>query len=336
MSDVAPDRPPLPLRLATGLVVALASLWAVGAIWVDGPLSMDGGNRWLAAGWAATALAALWALRRRPGSGIALWGALFLGVLIPWLQIAPSNDRDWKPEWARTQHITLTDGRLTVHDFRNFDYAADGRVTERWETRSFDLGKLRGMDYFHDAFGGDLLAHPILSFDFGADGHLALSVETRRQTGEGFSTLGGFFRMYELQYLWGSERDFIRVRTNIRDEPVYLYRTTVSPLGALHILLDAVRATNALYREPAFYNTLWANCTTALRAQTPDWRETPLDLRMLANGRLDELVYERDGVVTAGLGFDALRAASFINPAAAAAHRAPDFSARIRQGPPGF
>jgi hypothetical protein len=332
-----PRRPPWLVRALIALVVLLASLWAAGAIWVDGPYSMAGGNRWLALGWLVAVLVAFWALRRHPLARMAVWAVLFLGVLIPWLRIAPSNDRDWKPEWAQTPRIEIDGGILKVQNFRDFVYAPDGAPTERWETRAFDLGNLRGMDYFHVPFGGDLLAHPMLSFDFGPEGHLVLSIETRREKGEGFSTVGGFYKMYELQYVWGSETDFAGVRSNIRGEPVHLYRTALSPEFVLFVLIDAVRVTNRLHDRPEFYNSLWANCTTALRAQTPEWAAIPFDLRMLANGQLDALIFEHGGFrVPDGLTFDTLREAALIDDAARAAANEPDFSTRIRDGRPGF
>jgi hypothetical protein len=337
MSDTQPPRLFRVLRPLVWIGAALASAWAAGAIWVDGPLGMQGGNLWLALGWLGATMALVLALRRRPLARAAGWAALFLAVLIPWLQIAPSNTRDWKPEWARAPWIEIEGSILTVHNFRDFTYAPDGTATERWETRAFDLAHLRGLDYFHDAFGGDLLAHPMLSFDFGPDGQLALSIETRREVGESYSTIGGFYKMYELQYLWGSERDFAGVRSNIRDEPIYLYRTALSPEFTLYVLTDAIRVTNRLRQAPEFYNTLWANCTTALRAQTPEWAAIPFDIRMLANGRLDELIHEHGGfVVPDGMGFDDLRDAALINEAALAAANDPAFSARIRDGRPGF
>ena len=198
------------------------------------------------------------------------------------------------------------------------------------------LSNLKGVDYIHDAFGGDFIAHPILSFDFGPDGRIALSVETRREVGESFSKLGGFYKMFELQYLWGDERDLIRVRTNVRDEPVYIYRSSLTPEETLFILLDSVRTLNLLKDRPRFYNVISANCTTSLLAQTPELRNIPIDISMLANGKFDELIYERGGFRGNGLPFAEMRERAFINPVAQAAHDDPDFSTRIREGRPGF
>jgi hypothetical protein len=317
------------------LFYLLATLWAAGAVYVDGPLGVKSGNVWLAAAWLVIAFGAL-AIVNAPGKRFLVWLAWFLVVLVPWLGIRPSNDREWKPEWAKTGWADLNGGALTFHNFRNFDYGADGAVTERWETRTVHLRNLEGMDYFHDAFGGDLIAHPILSFDFGPDGRIALSVETRRELGESYSEIGGLYKMFELQYVWGDERDFIRVRTNVRGEPVYLYRTGLTPEQTLFVLLDSVRETNQLKERPRFYNVINANCTTSLLSQTLEFREAPFDIRMLANGRLDELIYEKGGFRGDGLPFAEMRKRAFINHKAQAAYDDPAFSARIREGGPGF
>ena len=45
---------------------------------------------------------------------------------------------------------------------------------------------------------GPHIAHIFLSFDFSDQGHLAISIEARKPRDEGFSTVKGFFRQYEL------------------------------------------------------------------------------------------------------------------------------------------
>jgi len=318
------------------LLYSLATLWTAGAVYVDGPLGMHTGNAWLALGWLGVAIACL-VLIRAPGKRFLAWFALCLVVLVPWLSKQPSHDRDWQPEWAELGWVELDQGELRFHNFRNFDYDANGNATKRWETRTVQLRNLQGLDYFHSPFAGDMLAHPILSFDFGPDGHIALSVETRREVGEDYSEVGGLYKMFELQYIWGDERDLIRVRTNVRDdESVYLYRTALSPEQTLYVLLDSIRQTNWIEEQPRFYNAVTANCTTSLQAQTLEFRNIPFDIRMLTNGRLDELISELGGFRGDKLPFHEMRQHAFINPAAQAAHDDPDFSTRIREGRPGF
>jgi len=57
---------------------------------------------------------------------------------------------------------------------------------------------------------------------------------------------------------------------------------------------------------------------------------------MIANGRLDERIYEKGGFRGAEIPFPEMRQRAFINPAALDAHEDPEFSTRIREGRPGF
>jgi hypothetical protein len=252
------------------------------------------------------------------------------------LAIRPSNERDWQQDWRKTGWAEIDGDTVMFHNFRNFDYTPDGEVTERWETRTVHLSNLRALDVFLDKFGGELIAHPIVSFDFGPDGFVALSVETRREKGEAYSEFGGLYKMFELQYVFGDERDLVRVRTNVRKEPVYLYRVKISPERLRQRFHDCVKVLNELHDRPRFYNVLTANCTTSLRAQTPKGRRMPFDSRMLANGRLDELAYEWGSIETGGLPFPELQEQALINDLAQGAHDDPAFSTRIREGRAGL
>ena len=56
---------------------------------------------------------------------------------------------------------------------------------------------------------------------------LAISIEVRKEKGEGYSSVLGFFRHYELVFVVADERDVVRLRTNFRKTPpedVFRYR----------------------------------------------------------------------------------------------------------------
>jgi hypothetical protein len=93
---------------------------------------------------------------------------------------------------------------------------------------------------------------------------------------------------------------------------------------------------NQLAERPRWYNALSHNCTTTIRhhvqAVAPS---NPWDWRILANGRLDELLYERASIDTS-LPFAEMRARSDITEKAKAAGTDPEFSRRIRAGLPGL
>ena len=93
---------------------------------------------------------------------------------------------------------------------------------------------------------------------------------------------------------------------------------------------------NELAERSRWYNALSHNCTTTIRhhAQAVG-PSNPWDWRILANGRLDELLYER-GTIDTSLPFADLRERSDITEKAKAAGTDPAFSRDIREGLPGF
>ena len=186
---------------------------------------------------------------------------------------------------------------------------------------------------------GDAIAHVMVSFAFKDSPALAISIETRKEVGEPYSTVLGFFRRYELVYVVADERDLIGVRTNVRAEPpedVYLYRVAMPKENARRLFLEYIRDMNDLREHPQFYNTATTNCTTmVLINNRVNGSASLLNWKILLSGYLPQLAYER-GRLDQSLPFPELRRRSRVNDAARAAGLdAPDFSARIRAGLPG-
>src|SRR6185503_10709533 len=151
-----------------------------------------------------------------------------------------------------------------------------------------------------------------------------------------YSAIKGFFRQFELTYVIGDERDLVRLRTNYRGEQVYLYRLNVDPGVARLVFLDYLGQVNRLKQRPEWYNALTANCTTLIRGHTkPYAKNTRFDWRILLNGRIDQMAYERKSL-DQSLPFQQLKLRSLINERARAADQDPAFSKRIREQLPGI
>ncbi|HTO51855.1 MAG TPA: DUF4105 domain-containing protein [Myxococcota bacterium] len=324
-------------RLAWALLtppLILLCLWAEAALWIDGPP-----NRaltvLLVVAFALSALGSLVLLRPYGRALLALL-ILSVGVMVWWLRIPPRNDRDWLPEVARTAHARIEGSRVTIENVRDFTYRSDTDFDEHWDTRSYDLDKLQGADLFLSFWGPTLYAHTIVSWEFSDGPPLAISIETRKQKGESYSALLGFFRQYELYYVVADERDVIGVRDIVRGEHTYLYRLTMSAENARRLLLDYLGEVNSLDATPQWYNALTQNCTTTIRHRAIHaGGNVPLSWKMLANGYLDQLMYER-GSFDRRLPFEELRAKSDVTERAKAAGWSPDFSAKIREGLPDY
>jgi len=321
------------LKVCAWPLLLLGIIWGALALWFDGPPA-----RWLAgtmsAGFAVGCLVLL--ARLRPFSrAVLLVSGILLAMITWWSLIPPRNDRDWYPDVACLPRAAIEGSRMTVENLRTFDYRTETDYTQRWEMRTYDLDTLQGVDMFLFFWGPTLIAHTITSWDFGGGQHLAVSIETRKEKGESYSAVRGFFRQYELYYVVADERDVVRLRTNYRGEQAYLYRIRMAPEDARALLVDYLREVNRLAEQPRWYNALTHNCTTMIRYHVKEiGGSQPWDWRILANGRLDELGYGR-GTIDTSLPFPELKKRSNITEKAKAADSAPDFSVQIRDGLPG-
>jgi len=323
----------------------LAALMLVAALWVSGWLAFQfPGPAWVRYGvvgaWALFAVGTAVAVgRARAGR----WpGPVFVTVLVVtgvwWLMVAPRQDRVWADDVAQRLKVVAFDGNHVVLDnVRNFTWRSEDDHDVRWERRAYDLDQLRSADLILSYWMGPTIAHTLVSFGFADGRYLVFSLEIRKERGESFSALGGFFRKFEMTLVASEETDIVRVRSNVRGEDVYLYRLqgmTREQLKGLFVsYLGEARKLDA---APAFYNTLTSNCTTIVyelaRQIAPG---LPLDYRLLVSGYFAE--YARDlGVLTPGVPFATLKARGRITERARAAGDAPDFSRQIRRGVPGI
>ena len=326
------------VRWLGALAVLGITGWGALALAVVGP-GGDQGRLALAAVYGLAGLAAVVALVLHRGQRFALpvFAVALAAIGVWWGGLRPSNERDWQPEVARLSYATVEGDLVTVHNIRNFDYRTETDFTPAYYDRTYDLKKLDSADLVAVYWIGPAIAHLLLSFGFGDD-HLAISIEARKEKGEGYSSAKGFFRQYELYYVVADERDVIRVRTNYRKDPpedVYMYRTVAPLENGRRIFLEYIRKLNGLRDHPEFYNTLTTNCTTAILMNTRVSPESlPFSWKVLLSGYTPAYVYE-SGRIDQSLPFEELKPRSLVNAAAQAADQAPDFSRRIRAGLPG-
>lgn len=320
------------LCIAGGASVLL-NLWAAGAVGFDAPWPQLHGAPGLVL-YATALLLFVVTLKNHRVLG-SLTPAL--AVLTWWNTLEPVNSRQWQPDVSQTPYAHVSGDCITFHNVRNCQYRTANDYTPVWETRSFKLSEVTGVDLAINYWGSPYMAHPIVSFQFSEGPSLAISIETRKELGESYSAVGGLYRQFELIYIVGDERDLIGVRTNFRPgEDVYLMRTTLSPERARKFLLQYVEAMNELRQKPRWYNAVTTNCTTTIRTQRPLTERSQWDWRILVNGLADRMLYEHGMLQTDGLSFPEYKKRVHINAKAKELEGAPDFSAKLRNGLPGF
>lgn len=313
-------------------VLGLATLWAVAALHFD--VRSPSLRTPLAIAYGLGVLAA-WVFVRTKWLRPALTAVGFAIVLMWWLMLQPSNDRDWQPDLAVLAHADINGSQVTMHNIRNCDYRSETDFGIRHYDKTFDLDTIRTADLYMVYWGSPNIAHTMMSFGFENGDFVCFSIETRKEKGEGYSAIKGMFRQFELIYIVGDERDLVRLRSNYRKgEDVYLYRLQVQPEQVRTLFMDYVRRVNELWQRPEWYSALTNNCTTSIRTQRAVSDRAPWDWRMLVNGHGNAMLYER-GMFDTSLPLDELSRRCLINERAKAADQDAEFSRLIRVGVPG-
>jgi hypothetical protein len=317
-----------------GVLVAASGVWGVLAIVYSEPHHGVAVTT-LALLFAIASLAALIALgaRRWRWRVLAAYGVALITLIVWWRGIEPSNERDWQADVAVLPYADIDGDQVLVHNVRNFDYRSDTDYTPAYYDKAFDVRKLEGVDLVSVYWMGPAIAHTFASFAFAGGDHLAISIETRKEKGEGYSTVKGFFRQYELYYVVADERDVIRLRTNYRHDPpedVYVYRVQGPIENGRRLFLEYMKQINALRTRPEFYNTLTTNCTTAIWYNTlVNADHLPFSWKILASGYLPDYLYEA-GRLDTSVPFAELRRQAHVNARAHAADADVEFSRHIR------
>ncbi len=256
----------------------------------------------------------------------------YVGVLIAWNNMQPSNDRVWVPSVAKNPYAITQDNQMTVHNIRNFDYQTEHDFIENYYDRTYNLDELESLSLILSYWdGGTIVAHTILSFGFKNGDYLAVSAETRLQKDELQELVQGFFNQYEMLYILADERDIIRLRTNFRKEEVFLYPINLDPENVRKVFDVIMARVNSLYQQPEFYNTLTQNCFTSLRADLSSIAppKNKLDWRILANGYADQMLYENGDIAT-DLSFNEAKQYFHINQYVSNDNSPDNYSLRIR------
>ena len=329
-------------RLPLLALTLAASGWGVLALHFRGP--ENDVARWILVGlWLAAGGATLVTLSLpRPPAPFWIGPGLFVIAILAfagwWQSIQPSHDRDWAADVARLLDADIDGDIVTLNNVRNFDWRSRTDFDARWETRTYDLSKLRTADLVVSYWMGPKIAHTLVSFGFEDGRQLVFSVEVRRTQGQEFSALGGFFRQSELVLVAADERDIVRTRSNVRGEQVYIYPVAMPPEELRSLFAAYVDEARQLQREPRFYNTLLSNCTTIVydmvKRIVPG---LPWDYRLLLSGYLPDYIYDL-GALDTRRPFAELQRLGYINERAIASdvdgHASPAFSAAIRAGVP--
>ena len=342
-----PQQPELAQRLIQGslhglfsLFVIGSSIWLVLILWFQQPFGLLF-SRILIGLWIAFVMSIMGIYISRHlisrKLDVLIYLLVFLCSQLWYFGLPPRQDRDWNPEVAQLLHSERHGDQVILHNVRNFDWHSDGSYEQRWESRHYDLNQIRGVNIITSYWMGPQIAHTLVSFDFANAAPLTFSIEIRKERHEEFSSLGGFFRKYELSLVAADEKDIIYTRSNIRGEQVYFFPLKMPLDMQKALFLEYLAKADELAQQPKWYNTLTSNCTTLVfdMVQAVSNQTLPTDYRLLASGYLPNYLYDLQAL-DQSLSIESWYQRAYINPRVEQPGQldSAQFSALIRQGLP--
>ena len=325
----------LALKTLRFLVLALAGIWATLALYYSN----------IPWEWARLALAVTFAgfgiytfcLNKTRKMRIA-YAVVFLVVVAYFIWIPAKMDRDWRPEVAVLPRAYIDGDNVRITGVRSFTFRDRDDFDEHYKEIEVSLDDLTSVDLFISYWMPGPVAHTFVSFNFENSAPVCISIETRPEVGQGFDPLASMFKQFELIYVVGDERDLIHLRTNHRDEEVFLYKLKTPPAAARLLFLEYLRRINELAENPEWYHLLKQNCSlNIVRYKNVAGREGSFDIRHLLNGWIDRYFYDTEMIYTT-LPFEEMREVSHINKVtkATSVFLGPEeYSRLIRTGLPG-
>ncbi|KAA8734518.1 DUF4105 domain-containing protein [Acinetobacter qingfengensis] len=279
------------------LLVIFSSIWLCLALWIHQPFgrwfTYAAIIFWITLSLSLTGIYITQAIFKRK-TDVIIYLVCFTFALIWFFSMPPRNDRDWNPEVAKILDYQQQGQQITIENVRNFTWHTEDQYDIHWETRHYDLSKLQSMDLILSYWAGDKIAHTLVSFMFSDGQVLSFSIEIRKEKHESFSSIGGFFRQYELAIVPADEKDIIFTRSNIRNERVYIYPVKMPKIDMQELFLSYLQQGKNLQTEPRWYNTIFSNCTTIIFDMVNHIEPVPVDIRMLLSGLLPSYLYDHN------------------------------------------
>jgi hypothetical protein len=243
----------------------------------------------------------------------------------------------WQKALSKLSTAEFHGDFVTIKNVRDCQYKgseSEAATIAKFDDRTYDLRKLVRVWYVSTPFQQTrLAAHTFLSFEFSDGSFLCITIEARKRVGQVYNLFKGAFRAYPLIYIAADERDVIFVRTNIRKDDVYLFPVRATKQKVRALFEDMLKEMNQLALEPAWYNTIWNNCTSRIiyhiNRVTPH-RLPRFVLASFVTGLADKLAFDH-GFIDTELSLEQARKKYAISKRAREVGYAEDFSRRIRQ-----
>ena len=261
---------------------------------------------------------------------------VILVVIVQALQRVPLTG-DWQEQLTTIATAQFDGDMVTVKNVRNFRYdPTEADMKPAYYDKTYDLTQIAKVWYVTEPFNENkIAAHTFVSFEFTNGDFLSFSIGARKTKDQRYSIWKGRLRTYPLVYIAADERDVILLRANVRKDKVYVYPIKLEkPENARILLTDMLTRMNELVTtEPAWYNTLFANCTSVIAKHVNDitpGRISPFSWQLWLTASADELALKH-GLLDTDLPIEEARAKYYVTDISQRIGDVATYSRDIRQ-----
>lgn len=244
---------------------------------------------------------------------------------------------DWQEQLQIISSAEFKGDLVTVKNVRNFRYSpTEEDMHPGYYDKTYNLDEIKKVWFVTEPFNeNQLAAHTFVSFEFTNGDFLAISIEARKTKDQIYSIWKGMLHTYPLVYIAADERDVLLLRANIRKDKVFVYPVKLEkPDNARLLLTDMLTRMNELVSTtPAWYNTLFANCTSSIAKHvnniTPG-RISIFNWRLWLTASADELAL-KSGLLDTNVSIEKAREKYSVNEASERVGDLPEYSLEIRK-----
>ncbi len=247
------------------------------------------------------------------------------------------TEGDWQEHLAVLSTAEFDGDLVKVRNVRNFRYKpTEADMQPDYYDKTYNLSQIKRVWYITEPFNeNQLAAHTFVSFEFSNGDFLAISIEARKTKDQTYSPWKGLLRTYPLIYIAADERDVVLLRANVRKDKVYVYPVKLEkPENARLLLVDMLEKMNELAtNDPAWYNTIFANCTSAIADHVNNLspnRISKFSWQLWLTAAADELALKH-GLLDTSMSIEEARENFSINKISEEVGDVPNYSAEIRK-----
>lgn len=172
----------------------------------------------------------------------AYFAALAVIALVTFALLPAPSGTNWAQPWAKAPQVSAEGSTLHLRYVRDFDFRDTEDYDIRYLEEDFRLEELCGVHLIESRRQGMLQdCDLLLSFVFNDGRALMFGPEMRLPQGEQFNETQALYKGYGLLYLFGTEEDMLRLRTNLKHEYVSFHTLRLSHRQAQEMLAACAR-----------------------------------------------------------------------------------------------